>query len=55
MRQKNQYMQLHLALAGEDRGEAPDAVCEGTEPLVAKRNSESPADEARLIADASSA
>ena len=50
MRQKNQTMQLHLALAGESRGEALDAVCEGTEPLVAKRSSERLAGEAYLQA-----
>jgi RNA-directed DNA polymerase len=49
MRQKNQTMQLHLALAGESRGETPDATCQGTELFVAKRISESPADEARVM------
>jgi len=49
MRQKNQSMQLHLAFTVESRGEAPDVICEGTELLVAKRSSESPADEARLM------
>ncbi len=48
-RQKIQYTQLRLALAAEGRGEAPDAACEGTEPFAAKRISESPAGEARLM------
>ncbi|WP_206685410.1 group II intron reverse transcriptase/maturase [Bradyrhizobium uaiense] len=39
-RQKTQY---ELALATEDRGETRGRGCEGTEPLVAKPNPESPA------------
>jgi len=39
-RQKNQ---LYLAFSTEDRGEAPRAVGQGTESLVAKRAAESPA------------
>ena len=46
---KNQYTQLRLALVGEGWGEAPDVACQGTEPLAAKRISESPADETRLM------
>jgi RNA-directed DNA polymerase len=38
-RQKNQ---LYLAFPAEDRGEAPRAVGQGTESLVAKRRAESP-------------
>ena len=48
-RQKNQYTQLRLALVGEGWGETPDVACQGTEPLAAKRISESPADETRLM------
>jgi len=42
-RQKTQYKQLQLAFATDGRGEASDAAGEGTEPLAAKRESESPA------------
>ena len=48
-RQKIQCKQLRLAFAAEGRGEAPDADGQGTEPLTAKRNSESPAGEERLM------
>jgi RNA-directed DNA polymerase len=40
---KRQKNQLVLAFLAEDRGEAPRAAEEGTEPLVAKRREESPA------------
>lgn len=49
MRQKTQYKQLLLAFAAEDRGETLDADRQGTEPLVAKRPPESPAEEERLM------
>ncbi|MFB9261657.1 hypothetical protein ACFFWD_00415 [Bradyrhizobium erythrophlei] len=39
-RQKTQY---ELALATEDKGETRISGCEGTEPLVAQPNLESPA------------
>ena len=45
MRQKTQYEQLLLAFASDDRGATPGADSEGTEPLVAKRTPESPAEE----------
>ena len=48
-RQKTQYKQLLLAFAAEGRGETPDADRKGTEPLVAKRTPESPAEEERLM------
>ncbi len=48
-RQKIQYTQLRLALAAEGWGEAPDTACEGTESFAAKRISERPAGEARLM------
>jgi len=48
-RQKTQYKQLLLAFAAEDRGETLDADRQGTEPLAAKRNPESPAEEERLM------
>jgi RNA-directed DNA polymerase len=48
-RQKIQLTQLRLAFEAECRGEALDAGNEGTEPLVAKRDAESPADESRLM------
>ena len=48
-RQKTQYTQLRLAFATESRGETLDADCRGTEPLVAKRTPESPAEEERLM------
>ena len=40
---KRQKNQLELAFLAEDRGEAPRAAEEGTEPLAAKRRAESPA------------
>ena len=49
MRQKIQYEQRLLAFASEDRGATPDADNKGTEPLVAKRTPESPAEEERLM------
>jgi len=49
MRQKTQYEQLLLAFASEDRGATPGADRKGTEPLVAKRTPESPAEEERLM------
>jgi RNA-directed DNA polymerase len=49
MRQKTQYEQLLLAFASEERGATPGADSEGTEPLVAKRTPESPAEEERLM------
>jgi RNA-directed DNA polymerase len=48
-RQKTQYTQLRLAFAAERRGEALDADRKGTEPLTAKRPSESPASEEQLM------
>jgi RNA-directed DNA polymerase len=48
-RQKTQCKQLLLAFACEGRGEAPHSDRKGTEPLVAKRSSESPASEERLM------
>lgn len=49
MRQKTQYEQQLLAFASEHRGATPGAESKGTEPLVAKRTSESPAEEERLM------
>jgi RNA-directed DNA polymerase len=49
MRQKIQYEQLLLAFASDDRGATPGADSKGTEPLVAKRTPESPAEEERLM------
>jgi RNA-directed DNA polymerase len=40
---KRQKNQLELAFLAEERGEAPRAAEEGTEPLAAKRRAESPA------------
>ena len=40
---KRQKNQLELAFLAEDRGEAPRAAGEGTEPFAAKRREESPA------------
>ncbi len=48
-RQKTQPEQLGLALWAEDRSEAPRAVPQGTETLMAKRAHESPADTERLM------
>ena len=48
-RRKTQYTQLRLAFAEESRGEALGAEGRGTEPLKAKRNPESPAEEERLM------
>lgn len=48
-RQKTEGKQLLLAFAEEGRGETPDADRRGTEPLVAKRAPESPAEEERLM------
>jgi RNA-directed DNA polymerase len=48
-RQKIQPEQLGLALWSEVRGEAPGTAPQGTEPLTAKRNEESPADTERLM------
>ncbi|MFH0823047.1 MAG: group II intron reverse transcriptase/maturase [Pseudomonadota bacterium] len=46
---KRQKIQLSLALASENRGEASDTDGQGTEPLTAKRTTESPALEERLM------
>ena len=48
-RQKNRPGQEVLAFMTESRSEAPRAVVEGTETLVAKRMPESPAETARLM------
>lgn len=48
-RQKIQSTQLRLAFTEGSRGEALDADNEGTESLRVKRDSESPADESRLM------
>jgi hypothetical protein len=40
---KRQHVQLELAFMTEGRGEAPSSVMEGSEALVASRDSESPA------------
>jgi RNA-directed DNA polymerase len=48
-RQKSQYKQLSLAFAADRRGEALDAHHQGTEPPTAKRTSERPAEEDRLM------
>ena len=48
-RQKNQHKQLLLAFTSESRGETPAVDREGTEPPVAKRTSESPARDDRLM------
>ncbi len=47
--QKNQPEQLGLAFPAEGRGEAPRSVGEGTEPPMAKRMHEIPADIERLM------
>ena len=52
MRQKTQYEQRLLAFAPEDRGGTSDADRKGTEPLTARRNPESPAEEERLMEEA---
>jgi len=49
MSDKRQKNQLVLAFREEDRSEAPKASTEGTESLVAKRRSESPAIGERLM------
>ncbi len=49
MRQNIQCKQLLLAFESEGRGEAPDDVRKGTEPLMAKPAVESPATEERLM------
>jgi RNA-directed DNA polymerase len=48
-RQKNQPEQLGLALAVEDRSEAPSSSAQGFEPSTAKRTDESPADTEALM------
>jgi RNA-directed DNA polymerase len=48
-RQKIQCTQLRLALVEESRGEALGADAQGTEPLMAKRNPESPVGKERLM------
>jgi len=48
-RQKNRPEQEELAFPTESRSEAPTAVEKGTETLMAKRVSESPADTERLM------
>ena len=48
-RQKIWSKQLHLAFTDKGRGEALDLDLEGTELLVAKRDSESPASEERFM------
>jgi RNA-directed DNA polymerase len=48
-RQKNQYTQLRLAFASDRRGESPAVDGQGTEPLMAKRTTESPAVEEPLM------
>jgi RNA-directed DNA polymerase len=47
--QKIQYTQLRLAFASDRRGESPASDCQGTEPLAAKRITESPATEEQLM------
>jgi RNA-directed DNA polymerase len=49
MRPKIQFKQLRLAFAEERRGEPLDAVGQGTEPHVAARTLESPAEDERLM------
>ena len=46
---KRQNNQLELAFATGGRGEAPDALSEGTEPRTATRTTESPADTKQLM------
>jgi RNA-directed DNA polymerase len=48
-RQKTQYIQLELAFMGEYRGEAPRLNQQGIESPMARRESESPADDPRLM------
>ncbi len=48
-RQKTRHKQLFQAFAEEGRGKPLDAAHKGTEPLVAKAGSESPATEERLM------
>jgi len=48
-RQKTQYTQLRLAFASDRPGEFSVADRQGTEPLVAKRTTESPAEEEQLM------
>ena len=48
-RQKIQCTQLRLAFVEESRGETLGADAQGTEPLTAKRNTESPAGKERLM------
>jgi RNA-directed DNA polymerase len=48
-RRKTQYTQLRLAFAAEVRGEASDTDRQGTEPRMAKRTPESPAEEEQLM------
>ena len=48
-RQKIRSKQLHLAFMEGGWGETPNLVRKGTEALVAKRSSESPAIEERLM------
>jgi RNA-directed DNA polymerase len=49
MRQKIRCKQLYLAFEADGRGKTLGAAGEGSEPLMAKRNSESPAREDRLM------
>ena len=49
MSDKRQNNQLLLAFAGEYRGEAPNGLGGGTEPLAAKRGTESPAMDEQLM------
>jgi len=46
---KRQNNQLVLAFLAEDKGEAPRAAGEGTEPFAAKRGTESPAENEQLM------
>ena len=48
-RQKNQYRQLELAFTPASRGESSVPSGQGTEPFVAKRETESPAGEEALM------
>jgi RNA-directed DNA polymerase len=49
MSDKRQNNQLELAFTGESRSEAPRVSAEGTEPLTAKRGTESPAISEQLM------
>jgi RNA-directed DNA polymerase len=49
MSDKRRKNQLMLAFAGEYRGEAPNGLGGGTEPLAAKRGTESPAMDEQLM------